>query len=69
MAKDKEPTSGEVKKKVGNAYVTTPFRDIDNFDKKYEIDQDVSDLSKERIDELVKKGVVAIEAEPIKPAA
>lgn len=50
--------SEEVKKKVGNAYVTSTFRDKDNFDIIYEVDQDVSDLSPERIAELEGKGLV-----------
>lgn len=69
MADKKEQKPEPVKKKVGNAYVTKPFRDIANFDTKYEVDQDVTELGEKRIAELVSKGVVAIEAEPEKPAA
>lgn len=68
MAKENKPAES-VKKKVGNAYVTTPFRDKDNFDVAYDLDQDVSEHV--RLDELIAAGVVEVHAEPVadgKPA-
>ncbi|WP_285011207.1 hypothetical protein [Pedobacter faecalis] len=39
--------------------VVAPFRDKDNWDIAYEVGQDVSDLTQERIAELVEKGLVS----------
>lgn len=60
MAENKKPETA--KKKAGNAYVTTEFRDKGNFDKVYEVDQDLSDH--DRLDELIAAGVVTVHAEP-----
>lgn len=57
MAKQADKTQETVKKEVGKTYVTREFRDKDNFEKRYVVDQDISDLDKERIEELVEKGV------------
>lgn len=48
------------KKEDGAGYkVVAPFRDKDNWDISYEVGQDVSDLSQDRLDHLVEKGLVS----------
>lgn len=42
----------------GSYIVVSPFRDKDNFDKKYEVKEDVSHFDKDRLNELVKGGHV-----------
>jgi len=41
--------------------VVAPFRDKDNFNLAYEVDQDVSHLSEDRLLELIEKGLVSNE--------
>jgi hypothetical protein len=54
------------KKKSGEESfkVIAPFRDKDNFSVAYEIGQDVSDLSEDRLLELIEKGLVSNADEP-----
>lgn len=57
-----------VEKKEGNTYVVSQFRDKNDYDTVYLVDEDVSDLDKDRLEELKAKGLVEtfVKPEPTK---
>ncbi|GAB3973823.1 hypothetical protein GCM10028806_28490 [Spirosoma terrae] len=60
--------SKPVEKKEGKTYVVSQFRDKNDYDTVYLVDQDVSDLEEDRLEELKAKGLVEtfVKPEPAK---
>ncbi len=67
MANQTKKTESEpVAKKPGAVYVTTSFRDKDDFSKEYLEGTELADLGEARLAELVSAGVISVYQEPEK---
>lgn len=66
-ARTNKQTTADVKpaeKKEGKTYVVSQFRDKNNYDTVYLVDEDVSDLDDDRLEELKAKGLVETYVKP-----